>query len=45
MPQPPNLTSGGGGTLLVRCQTRMLLHACPSSVVLEVEQVLRVPGQ
>jgi hypothetical protein len=37
--------SGGGGTLLVRHQTRMLLHAYPSGVVLEVEQVLRVPGQ
>jgi hypothetical protein len=45
MPQPLNLASGGGGTLLVRCQTRMLLHACPRGVVLEVEQVLCIPSQ
>jgi hypothetical protein len=36
MSQPLNLVSGAGVTLLVRCQTRMLLHACPSGVVLEV---------
>jgi hypothetical protein len=45
MPQPLNLTGGGSGTLLVRRQTRTLLHACPSSVVLKVEQVLHVPDQ
>jgi hypothetical protein len=45
MPQPLNLTGSGSGTLLVRRQTRTLLHACPGSVVLEVEQVLRVPSQ
>jgi hypothetical protein len=45
MPRPLNLVSGGGGALLVRRQTRMLLHACPGSVVLKVEQVLRVPSQ
>jgi hypothetical protein len=37
--------SGGGGTLLVRRQTCMLLHAHPSGVVLVVEQVLHIPGQ
>jgi hypothetical protein len=37
MPQPLNLAGGGSGTLLVHYQTRMLLHACPSGVVLEVE--------
>jgi hypothetical protein len=45
MPQPMNLMSGGGGTLLVRCQTHTMLHACPGSVVLEVEQVLCILGQ
>jgi hypothetical protein len=45
MPRPLNLMGGGSGTLLVRRQTRMLLHACPGSLVLKVEQVLRVPGQ
>ena len=45
MPQPLNLTGGGSGTLLVCHQTRTLLHACPGGVVLQVEQVLRVPGQ
>jgi hypothetical protein len=45
MPQPLNLVGGGSGTLLIRRQTRMLLHACPSGVVLKVEQVLRIPGQ
>jgi hypothetical protein len=45
MPQPLNLTGGGSGTLLVRHQTHMLLHACPDGVVLKVEQVLHVPGQ
>jgi hypothetical protein len=45
MPQPLNLAGGGNGTILVRRQTRTLLHACPGAVVLEVEQVLRVPGQ
>jgi hypothetical protein len=45
MPQPLKVTRGGGGALLVRRQTHMLLHARPGGVVLEVEQVLRVPGQ
>jgi hypothetical protein len=45
MPQPLNLASGGGGTLLVRRQMHTLLHAYPDSVVLEVEQVLRIIGQ
>jgi hypothetical protein len=42
---PLKLMGGGGGALLVRCQTHTLLHDCPGGVVLEVEQVLRVPGQ
>jgi hypothetical protein len=37
MPQPLSLTSGSGGTLLVRRQSRMLLYAWPRGVVLEVE--------
>jgi hypothetical protein len=45
MPQPLNLLSGGGGTLLVHRQTRTLLDACPGSVVLEVEWVLHIPSQ
>jgi hypothetical protein len=45
MPQPLNLAGGGGGTLIVRRQTHTLLPGYPSGVVLEVEQVLRVPGQ
>jgi hypothetical protein len=45
MPQPLKLAGGGGGTLLVRRQTRTLLHAHPGGVVLEVEKVLHVPGQ
>jgi hypothetical protein len=45
MPQPLKLVGGGGGILLVRHQTRTLLHAYPGGVVLEVEQVLRVPSQ
>jgi hypothetical protein len=32
MPQPLNLTSGGGGTLLLRRQTCTLLYACPGTV-------------
>jgi hypothetical protein len=44
MPQPLNLASSGGGTLLVRHQTRTLLPGCPGTVVLEVEQVLCVPS-
>jgi hypothetical protein len=39
------LVGSGSGTLLVRRQTRMLLHSCPSGVVLEVEQVLCISGQ
>jgi hypothetical protein len=45
MPQPLNLSCGDGDTLLVRRQTRTLLPGYPGSVVLEVEQVLRVLGQ
>jgi hypothetical protein len=45
MPQPLKLVGGGGGALLVRHQTHMLLHARPGGLVLEVEQVLHVPGQ
>jgi hypothetical protein len=45
MPQPLNLACGGGGTLLVRRQTRTVLPGCPGGVVLEVEQVLHVLGQ
>jgi hypothetical protein len=45
MPQPLNLSGGGGGTCLLRRQMRTLLHGCPGSVVLEVEQVLCIPGQ
>jgi hypothetical protein len=45
MPQPLNLAGGGSGTLLIRRQMRTMLHACPSGVVLKVEQVLHVPGQ
>jgi hypothetical protein len=45
MPQPLNLTGGGSGTLLIRCQMRTLLHAYPGGVVLKVEQVLHVLGQ
>jgi hypothetical protein len=45
MPQPLKLAGGGSGTLLVRRQSRKMLHACPGGVVLKVEQVLRVPGQ
>jgi hypothetical protein len=45
MPQPLNLVGGSSGTLLVRRQTRTLLHACPGGVVLKVEQVLHVPDQ
>jgi hypothetical protein len=45
MPQPLNLMDGGSGTLLAHRQTRTLLHAYLGGVVLEAEQVLRVPGQ
>jgi hypothetical protein len=45
MPQPLNLTGGDGGTLLVCRQMRTLLPGHPSGVVLEIEQVLCVPGQ
>jgi hypothetical protein len=45
MPHPLNLAGGSSGTLLVRCQMCTLMHAYPSSVVLKVEQVLRVPDQ
>jgi hypothetical protein len=44
MPQALNLSCSGGGTLLIRRQTCMLLPGCPGSVVLEVEQVLHVHG-
>jgi hypothetical protein len=45
VPQLLNLMGGGGGTHLVCGQMGMLLHIHPSSVLLEVEQVLHVPGQ
>jgi hypothetical protein len=45
MPQPLNLSCGGGGTLLICRQMRTLLPGCPSGVVLEVEQVLCILGQ
>jgi hypothetical protein len=45
MPQPLNLVGGASGTLLVRRQTRTLLHTYPDGVVLKVELVLCVPGQ
>jgi hypothetical protein len=45
MPQSLNIMSGGSGTLLVRRQTRTLLHACPRGVVLAIEKVLRVHSQ
>jgi hypothetical protein len=45
MPQPLNLSCGSDGTLLIRRQTCTLLPGCPCSVVLEVEQVMRVLGQ
>jgi hypothetical protein len=45
MPQPLKLMGSGSSTLLICRQTRTLLHACPGGVVLEVEQVLRIPGQ
>jgi hypothetical protein len=37
MPQPLSLVGSGSGTVLVRHQTRMLRHAYPGGVVLEVE--------
>jgi hypothetical protein len=45
MPQPLNLTGGGNDTLLLRRETRTLLHDCPGGVVLKVKQVLCLPGQ
>jgi hypothetical protein len=45
MPHSLNLTGGGSGTLLIWRQMRTLLHDCPGGVVLEVEQVLCIPGQ
>jgi hypothetical protein len=45
MPQPLNLTGGGSGTLLVHRQMRTLLPGRPGGVVLEIEQILCVPGQ
>jgi hypothetical protein len=45
MPQSLNIMSSGSGTLLVRRQTRTLLHACPGGVVLAIEKVLRVHSQ
>jgi hypothetical protein len=45
MPHPLDLSSGSGGTLLVRRQMCMLLPGYPRGVVLEVEQVLHVLGQ
>jgi hypothetical protein len=45
MPQPLNLMSGGGGTLLVRRQTHTLLYAYPGGVVPKVAHVLHITGQ
>jgi hypothetical protein len=45
MPQPLSLVGGSSCTVLVRRQTRTPLHACPGSVVLNVEHVLRISGQ
>jgi hypothetical protein len=45
MPQPLNLSCGGGGTLPVRRQTHTLLPGYPHGVVLEDEHVLHVLGQ
>jgi hypothetical protein len=45
MSRPLNLPCSAGGALLIRRQTRTLLPGYPSSIVLEVEQVLRAPGQ
>jgi hypothetical protein len=45
MPQLLKLMGGGDGALLVCRQTHTLLHARPGDVVLEVQQVLHVPGQ
>jgi hypothetical protein len=45
MPRLLKLACSSGGVLLVCYQTHMLLHTSPGSVVLEVEQVLRVPSQ
>jgi hypothetical protein len=44
MPQPLNLIGGSSDTLLVRRQTRTLLHVCPGGFVLKVEHVLHVLG-
>jgi hypothetical protein len=45
MPQPLELTQSSSGVLLVCRQMHMLLHDGPGSVVLEVEEVLRIPRQ
>jgi hypothetical protein len=45
MPQPLELVQSSCGVLLVCCQMHTMLHASPSGVVLEVEQVLHVPSQ
>jgi hypothetical protein len=45
MPQPLELARRCGGVLLVCCQTHTLLHDGPGGVVLEVEQLLRIPSQ
>jgi hypothetical protein len=43
MPQPLEFVRRSGGVLLICCQMHTLLHVGPSGVVLEVEQVLRIP--
>jgi hypothetical protein len=45
MPQALQVTQSNCGALLICYQKHTLLHANPSSVLLKVEQVLRVLGQ
>jgi hypothetical protein len=45
MPQALQVTRSNCGALLICYQKHTLLHADPSSVLLKVEQVLRVLGQ
>jgi hypothetical protein len=45
MPQPLQLTHNSSSAVLICCQKHTLLHTDPGSVLLKVEQVLRVLGQ
>jgi hypothetical protein len=45
MPQHLQLTRSSSGVVLISYQKHMLLHANLGSVLLKVEQVLRVLGQ